>query len=724
LGDVVNVNKASPWQLAVLLELTRDEVESLLLARPVASKEALRSAMPRRVAADVSLDLPKLDINSASDEDLVKTTGIPRVIALRIVEGRPFYFISQLRSLIGEDIYQQVEPLYTVPSLAYRDKLTGRVVKLSADSSHVLISRSERESVNTTIKRWNLEHMYPQAIGSVYDVFSIPETEAVSDLLLELQRSYGRNLIPGYRDERSNRRYFNPKFCVVQFVPEVAEARQEEIITGLRLQIEARHQTIGLYTLRIPEAQANPIALMRIVQALNNLPEVSFSEPNYIGFDDLDRIAPPRPFRLQAEAERLATLPWNLSLVNAPQAWSQTRGSSDIVIAVIDSGVDMKHPSLQGSFVTRSPGENWNFAFNDDLEPRDEDGHGTFICGLLVGNGTQGVHGISPECRVLPLKVPLSGEVTSYARRRDAILYALEKVPRGKQLIMNLSWKTSGDVALIRDAINQAAARGAIVVASAGNLPSRENEPHYPSDYPAVISVAAVGPDRARAYYSFYGDQVDISAPGGDDYVPDGDIFSAAPNVMVTTGVGTSFAAPHVAGSAALLASANRSLTPERIRSAIESSAGVLPERGLGRGLVDVRAALDIAASSHPTTDVLTVINFADLPTLITRFGLLQFTAQLIIARRPHARVEQIRGTLGLTAQQYAAIVGAQPGSGDGVLRLINSATQSSLVSRFGLLPFTAQVLIARRPFTSVEQIRRISGLSSEQYAAISGASM
>jgi radical SAM superfamily enzyme with C-terminal helix-hairpin-helix motif len=146
LGDVVNVNKASPWQLAVLLELTRDEVESLLLARPVASKEALRSAMPRRVAADVSLDLPKLDINSASDEDLVKTTGIPRVIALRIVEGRPFYFISQLRSLIGEDIYQQVEPLYTVPSLAYRDKLTGRVVKLSADSSHVLISRSERES--------------------------------------------------------------------------------------------------------------------------------------------------------------------------------------------------------------------------------------------------------------------------------------------------------------------------------------------------------------------------------------------------------------------------------------------------------------------------------------------------------------------------------------------------------------------------------------------------
>ncbi len=93
----------------------------------------------------------------------------------------------------------------------------------------------------------------------------------------------------------------------------------------------------------------------------------------------------------------------------------------------------------------------------------------------------------------------------------------------------DLSWKTTGDVALIRDAVNTAAARNAVVVASAGNYPERENQPHYPSDYPVVISTAAVRPDGKRTSYSYYGAEVDISAPGGATNPPEDRIYSAKP---------------------------------------------------------------------------------------------------------------------------------------------------------------------------------------------------
>lgn len=330
------------------------------------------------------------------------------------------------------------------------------------------------------------------------------------------------------------------------------------------------------------------------------------------------------------------------------------RGSPDVIIAVIDSGVDETHPALQGGLLSRGPSDNWNFA-SDNPEPADDDGHGTFIAGILVGNGALGVRGLCPGCRVLPLKVPLYGEATSYARRRDAILYALDKVPAGKHLIINLSWKTEGDIALIRDAISTVTARNALVVASAGNSPSRENEPHYPSDYPEVTSVAAIGPNRRRADYSFYGDQVDISAPGGDVEDPQGGIRSAAPNNSITTGWGTSFAAPHVAGIAALIVSAGLSLTTPAIRLAMESSATPLQDVGMGHGLVDGGAALR-SLVIQPNDGSLQVINSADLATLVNRFGLLPYTARLIVARRPFASIEQIHGISGLTEVQYATI--------------------------------------------------------------------
>jgi hypothetical protein len=112
--------------------------------------------------------------------------------------------------------------------------------------------------------------------------------------------------------------------------------------------------------------------------------------------------------------------------------------------------------------------------------------------------------------------------------------------------------------------------------------------------------------------------------------------------------------APHIAGVAALLASANRLSTPLRIRSVVESTAVSLADRGMGQGLADAAAAL--RSTSSPRSEVLDLINSAEFATLVTRFGLLAFTARVLISRRPFADIAQLRVLPGLTPEQYSSI--------------------------------------------------------------------
>ena len=170
---------------------------------------------------------------------------------------------------------------------------------------------------------------------------------------------------------------------------------------------------------------------------------------------------------------------------------------------------------------------------------------------------------------MLPLKVPLEGTSLSYAKRRDAILYAVGLVQEPRRLVMNLSWKTTGDVALIHDAISQAYQAGVLVVASAGNWPETEEEPHFPSDYTEVVSACAVGPDRRRAQYSFFSKEVDLVAPGGSGSENAAEnLHSARPGGADGVHFGTSFSSPHVAGAAALLLSQKKVLGVTDLRGA------------------------------------------------------------------------------------------------------------------------------------------------------------
>jgi subtilisin family serine protease len=678
VAATIDVNHASPWQLAVLLDVSRETVEHLLQARPFSDVEALRTVLREELRAPVdSLSLQKLDVNAADEATLIAATGVTSRTAASIVQARPFHFMRQLRTLVGGETYDQVEALFTTQDLEFADKLTGQTITLTPDSGQVLLSRSESESFSGVTKELGLQRLYPGTDASLYEVLAIPETEGATDVLSHLQASYGRNVLPAYRDQRSVRRYFNPRFCTVQFNPDSTATLAEEAIARLGLEIEESHRTPGLYTLRIPDT-ANPTALTDAIGTLNSLPEVKFAEPNYLGFDDREAIG--TAASASAGENDTSGISWNLELTRVSQAWRSTRGSESVTIAVVDSGADQEHPGLHGALVHQEEGDDWNFV-DDGPRPVDDDGHGTFIAGLLVGNGWHGIHGICPDCRVLPLKIPLAGEVNSYVRRRDAILYALERVGDGP-LIMNLSWKTTGDVGLIRDAIATAAARGALVVASAGNSPAAENEPHYPSDYPSVISVAAVGRTRQRAPYSYWGDEVDMSAPGGDRNDPSGRLLSTEPGGRAGTQAGTSFAAPHIAGIAALVFAARPSLHATGIRWAIESSASPLAERGLGRGLGNAAAAV-VSAGGGPAA-------------VTSSVGVVPASAPAPPASAP----SRARG----------------PARSSGALWALNTADAATLVAQFGMLPFTARVIVARRPYTNVSQVRSVLGLSDAQY--------
>lgn len=685
--DTVDVNAASAAQLSVLLDLfDDDDVARVIAARPFADAAALQRVLPDRVArTHPGLSLPKLNINAATRGDLIRL-GVPADTAQAILNRRPYYFLSQLRAIDGVGpVFESITAVYMAPQVSYVDKVTGRTVNLSPDPSRVVVPPSQTEGISAKLdlRRLGLKPLFGGSRGAS-QVFAIPETESNDDVWAQLKREPSQEALPGFKDERSGPRFLDPQYCVVQFVDGVTEARQQEIIAGLGLQVASDHRASGLYTLRIPDAKSDPNALGRVLAVLNVQPEVKFAEPNYIGFDDIDGFEGLRPRPLpdppQTESLRDDALPWNLALVNAREAWANGTGCANVILAIVDSGVDTSHPALAGGILPRG-NEDWNFADENGPEPMDDQGHGTFIAGILVGNGIKIIRGICPGCRVLPLKVALTGESNAYATRRSAILYALDYVRPGQRLVINLSWKTTGDVALIRDAVNTAISRGAIVVASAGNdaEQARANVPHFPSDYPGVIAVAAVGPDRKRAFYSYYGDEIDISAPGGTD--PDKTelaITSTVPGGGIGADAGTSFAAPHVVGAIALLFSQNLSATPAQVRFALDSTAQPLTEPGLGRGLMDAAAALNLKAPTQPSSDTppvvisggttpvgtngagtvssLDLLNSAEADDLISRFNLVPFTARLLVARRPYASVDQIRGTLGLTDEQFTRI--------------------------------------------------------------------
>ena len=287
---------------------------------------------------------------------------------------------------------------------------------------------------------------------------------------------------------------------------------------------------------------------------------------------------------------------WNLPLVGMPEAWTKTRGEG-VTVAVLDTGI-LQVPDLAGTKFAKG----YNFV-DDNEDTTDDNGHGTHVAGTIAQttDNRLGVAGIAPAATLLPIKVLDSSGAGQSAAIADGIRWAADHGAR----VLNLSLGGGARSEVIELAIRYAYEKGAVIVCAAGNTGRGKVE--FPAAYPLAIAVGAVGPDGSRARYSAYGSDLDLVAPGGDKSKGDeGGILQASiPNggdakETYLALQGTSMAAPHVAGAAALLIAAGAK-TPEEVETALY--AGALPKgRGVGdeqygHGLLQVDRSLSAFAN-------------------------------------------------------------------------------------------------------------------------------
>ncbi len=283
---------------------------------------------------------------------------------------------------------------------------------------------------------------------------------------------------------------------------------------------------------------------------------------------------------------------YGMTKIAAPTAWELTTGSSAVVVAVIDSGVDYTHPDLAANIYTNSGEVPGNFVdddsngfvddyygydfVNSDASPLDDDEHGTHCAGTIGarGNNSTGVTGVNWEVGILPVKVLDANGDGFLSDIAAGIEYAVD---RGAS-VLSMSLSGPSSTGLLDAAIVYARQQNVLIVAAAGNDGSDNDvTPSFPSSSTSanILSVAATNSLDQLASFSNYGEvSVDVAAPGVA-------ILSTVPSGLYKNLSGTSMATPHVAGLAALIKSANGSLTYSQIKDIIMAS---VDERATLRG--------------------------------------------------------------------------------------------------------------------------------------------
>ncbi len=258
--------------------------------------------------------------------------------------------------------------------------------------------------------------------------------------------------------------------------------------------------------------------------------------------------------------------------INAPEAWDIQTGSSDIVVAVIDSGVDYNHRDLVSNMWTDSDGRYGYDFVHDDNDPMDDYFHGTHVAGIIAADTNNGldIAGVCWDTKIMAVKFINEYNIGYLSDAIASLYYATHN---GADVTSN-SWGGGSYSQSLQDAINHAYSQGVVTVAAAGNYNS--SDPcFYPAGHDNVIAVGATDSYDNKASFSNYGDWVELSAPGQD-------ILSLLPaKYHSTLGYvwplsGTSMACPHVAGACALMLAINPYLTPDDANDILMATVDVI----------------------------------------------------------------------------------------------------------------------------------------------------
>ena len=317
------------------------------------------------------------------------------------------------------------------------------------------------------------------------------------------------------------------------------------------------------------------------------LAEVEYAEPNYeITIDQNVQNGSLKRAEDSGQAEQ-----WAFTHIGVPEAWARTKGSSGIVVGVLDSGVEYTHIGLSNNIWTRPPEmmpyhdqdlgtidevHGYNAVANDG-DPTDENGHGTAAAGIIgahCGNGPP-VCGVSPQVAIMPLKFINAGGFGYVGDAVEAINYAINRKRAGINLrLINVGWDLAEPSLALADVIRAAYDVGILFVVSSGSAGTdNDASPRYPASYRIgnIISVAATNRSDALAQFSNYGmESVQIAAPGED-------ILTTALGNDYQLRSGTPTAASIVTGVAALALSSHPDVSVDQLRSFLLESVDKLP---------------------------------------------------------------------------------------------------------------------------------------------------
>jgi serine protease len=363
----------------------------------------------------------------------------------------------------------------------------------------------------------------------------------------------------------------------------------------------------------------SPADIERAVRLLQGRRDVEVVEPNvrYALFDqDLeaptatDEPAKPNP---GAPNDPMYKSQWHFDMVHAETAWKVTQGAG-VIVAVVDTGVSQgtlksgkeskykRVPDLKETELVAG----YNFV-NNTPDASDGNGHGTHVAGTIAQstNNAFGVAGLAYKAKIMPIKVLSDGGSGTVADIANGIRWAADHGAK----VINMSLGGGMYSSSLASAVKYAHQKGVTVVCAAGNGARQKVE--YPAAYDGSVAVSALGPDGKLAFYSSYGKELDIAAPGGDtrvdlnkDGLPDGvlqdTIARGDPNKHgFFPYQGTSMATPHVAAAAALVISMGVT-DPDRVEKVLESSAKDMKDPiKFGAGGLDAGAAVKKATKDH-----------------------------------------------------------------------------------------------------------------------------
>jgi hypothetical protein len=479
-----------------------------------------------------------------------------------------------------------------------------------------------------------------------------------------------------------------PGEILLRFHPEAGPLARKAALAAVGGRIESTIERLRVHRVQLPEGGGVTAAITR----LEKLRAVDFAEPNIIGTVATELVPDDRCFVGCAGTLRQ----WNLDAINAPAGWAvspsrfyaqtEKAGLAAVKVAVLDTKVDIYRTdwrnadagSTAQAFDARNGGQLDIVDAVDLLTNQNFDGqaayHGTFVAGILGAGANNGsdIAGVAYNAQIMPITV-VDGNGTVTAN--DLAAGIDHAVARGAKVI-NMSLVMGAESQTVKSALSAAVSK-AVLVAAAGN--SASDQPFYPAAYSEVMSVTASTEADRPAFCTNHSSRTSVAAPGSG--IVSLDIRSGAFSGLSAAGCGTSTAAPHVSGLAALLIAQNPNRTPLQVRSIIESTADddmLRPgfDSYFGNGRINIERALRVGSTPAEVRSLKTTI-----PVGADGGSVLTGTAKSLSSDP----ITEVRAFIGRISPDNELSVEAADGSFDSTTEQIRAQIPTSLAMPSGV---------------------------------------